>query len=398
MSALVFYDDARARSFEPFALTRPASELRAGALLVRERWERVAATRGGGFIGAPHLIDFDEPGAPPAIVSAPRDSLLVNTRFAPEITGSPLPKAARFLAGGRTVALQLARTIEAADLAQGALSLDDLPARDGEELELAGWWLDDVWSYIALLSAMLASDIVALAAGMRTLGASEAIVIGSHPVFVEAGATIEPHACFDTTLGPVLVRREATVQSFTRVVGPCYVGEGSVVTTDRVSGCSIGPHCKVHGEMSGSIILGFSNKAHAGFVGHSYVGRWTNIGAGTVTSNLKNTYGPVAMWTPDGVRDTGMQYLGSMIGDHVRTGINLALTTGSVIGAGASIFGRMPPKVVAPFSWGEAGEYETYQMERFLESVARMMARRSVRLGDRTRRQLQASFDARWSA
>ncbi len=398
MSALVLYDDARARSFEPFALTRPASEMRAGALLVRERWERIASASAGGFLGAPHLADFEEEGAPRSVDAVPEGALLVNARFAPALDGRVASGVSRLTAGGRTAAVRVARAIDRRHLAEGVTSLNDVAASDGECRELGGWWIDEVWDYIAQLSAMLSADIVALGAGMRVLGPDDAICIGSAPVFVEAGATIEPQACFDTALGPVLVRRDAVVQAFTRVVGPCYVGEGSLVTTDRVSGCSIGPQCKVHGEMSGCVILGYTNKGHAGFVGHSYLGRWVNLGAGTVTSNLKNTYGPVSMWTPQGVRDTGLQYLGSMIGDHVRTGINLPLSTGSVIGAGASIFGRMPPRVVAPFAWGETGQFETYEMDKFFEVAVRVMARRSISLGERARRQLAASFAARWSA
>ena len=97
--------------------------------------------------------------------------------------------------------------------------------------------------------------------------------------------------------------------------------------------------CKVRGELSNTIFLGYSNKGHDGFVGHSYLGRWVNLGAGTITSNLKNTYGTVSLWTPDGVRDTGLQFLGTLFGDHVKTGIGLRLTTGTVLGAGANVYG-----------------------------------------------------------
>ena len=104
---------------------------------------------------------------------------------------------------------------------------------------------------------------------------------------------------FDVTAGPILVRRGAIVQAFTRVVGPCAIGDGSVVAGDRIAASSIGERCKVHGELSVSIVMGYTNKSHDGFVGHSYLGRWVNLGAGTITSNLKNTYGPVQLWTPD---------------------------------------------------------------------------------------------------
>ena len=129
------------------------------------------------------------------------------------------------------------------------------------------------------------------------------------------------------------------MHAFTRINGPCYIGRKVNVLGGEISGCSIGDVCKVRGEVSNTIFLGHSNKGHDGFVGHSYLGRWVNLGASTVTSNLKNTYGTVALWTPSGVRDTGMQFLGTMFGDHVKTGIGLRLTTGSVLGAGANVYG-----------------------------------------------------------
>ena len=130
---------------------------------------------------------------------------------------------------------------------------------------------------------------------------------------------------------------------------------------------------------------------------HRGRGAAPNLGAGTVTSNLKNTYGPVSLWTPEGMRDTGMQFLGSLIGDHAKTGINLPLTTGTVVGAGANVFGTTPPKVVAPFSWGEGSRVTTYQVDKFLTVAERVMARRDVTLSDRARRLLAAAHAAGWT-
>ncbi|MGH7670784.1 MAG: hypothetical protein ACRENQ_14965, partial [Gemmatimonadaceae bacterium] len=248
------------------------------------------------------------------------------------------------------------------------------------------------------LPAQLSEDIGALSAGVPRLARGKATLVGEHPVFVEPGATVEPMVMFDVTAGPVLIREGATVQAFTRLAGPCVVGRNSVVSGGRVAASSIGESCRVHGELSTSIILGYSNKGHDGFVGHSYLGRWVNLGAGTVTSNLKNTYGTVALWTPDGVRDTGLQFLGALIGDHAKTGIGVRLTTGSVIGAGANIFGgEVMPKVVPPFAWGSMPPYAIHDLERFLISAERMMQRRGVVLSEQARAQLSASHVNRWS-
>jgi len=153
----------------------------------------------------------------------------------------------------------------------------------------------------------------------------------------------------------------------------------------------------VHGEISATVVLGHANKAHDGFVGHSYLGRWVNLGAGTTTSNLKNTYGTVALWTPAGLRNTGLQFLGTLVGDHAKTGIGMRLTTGTVIGAGANVYGsEMPPKAVPPFAWGAGEPYAVYAPDKFLAVAERAMARRQVPLGDRARRQLAAAHERRW--
>lgn len=396
MTGVVLYDDARARRFEPFALTRPVAELRSGALLVRERWARALGMAAIGFVSTPHLAEFEEGDAPRAVASIPRGAVIANARFSPALGAAPR-EANRWIADGRVAAIRLERELPAEELRDGDVSLESL-ADGGATARIDGVWIDEVWELIGELQPLLARDIPILGADLRVVARDEAIIIGHHPVFAAEGAVIEPHSCFDTTDGPVLVETGATVQAFTRVVGPCYIGEHSLVTTDRIAGCSIGPHAKVHGEISSTVVLGYANKGHGGFVGHSYLGRWANLGAETVTSNLKNTYGPVAMWTPDGLRDTGMQFLGTLFGDHAKTGINLPLNTGTVIGAGANVVGRMPPKVVAPFAWGEAGSFETFRVEKFLDVVARVMARRSVALSERARRQLAASHAARWSA
>jgi len=168
-----------------------------------------------------------------------------------------------------------------------------------------------------------------------------------------------------------------------------------VVLSSRLS---IGDNCKVRGELSTSIVLGHSNKGHTGFVGHSYLGRWVNLGALTTTSNLKNTYGTIQLWTPSGVRSTGQQFLGTLFGDHAKTGIGTMLSTGTVIGTGANIFGaNVPPTAVPPFAWGDGEPYDTYDVTRFLVVAERVMSRRQVELGAKARKQLAEAHKRRWS-
>jgi UDP-N-acetylglucosamine diphosphorylase/glucosamine-1-phosphate N-acetyltransferase len=400
MSVVYLHDDARARRFEPFALTRPAGEMRAGALLVRERWSRALGMPVAGHLTSPHLAGFEEIGTPPVVDSGvvPAGAWLAESRFLPAL--APLPKADVLVHDGRVIAVRLRREMVFSELAGGPLQLERLASSEAERAEVKdGWWADEVWDYVRHLVPMLEHDLPILGRAMRAELPTGSIKIGEHPVFIEDGAIIEPSVCFDTTPGPIMLRAGSHALAFTRLVGPLYVGEGSTVTADRIAASSIGDICKVHGELSNTIFLGHSNKGHEGFVGHSMIGRWVNLGAGTTTSNLKNTYGTVQLWTPNGVRDTGMQFLGTLFGDHAKTGIGLRLTTGTVLGAGANVYGSvMPPKAVSPFAWGEAGEFAAYRAEKFLEVAERMMARRHVTLVDGMRAQLLAAYETRWEA
>jgi UDP-N-acetylglucosamine diphosphorylase/glucosamine-1-phosphate N-acetyltransferase len=398
MTALYLYDDARARTFEPFALTRPASELRAGAELIRRRWETALGAleaRAAGVIAAPHLADFTEAGAPPAAATVPQGAIVANSRFAATLSPAAFKQGAGvWMRDGRVAAVRTVRDVPAGEFAVGSLELESLVPAGAIATELGGRWINEVWDLITTLLPMLREDIDALGPMMACAPVDHATVIGPHGVFVEEGATIEPMVLIDVSAGPVLVRAGSTVRAFTRLAGPCAVGAGSQILGDRVSGCSIGDASVIRGEISESIVIGQANKGHEGFVGHSVLGRWVNLGAGTITSNLKNSYGPVSLWTPAGVRDSGALKLGSFFGDHVKTGIGARLTTGSVVGAGSNIYGAaMAPRYVPPFSWGEGDKLGEYRLEEFLRTTERAMARRSVALSDGMRRQLAAAHE-----
>lgn len=157
---------------------------------------------------------------------------------------------------------------------------------------------------------------------------------------------------------------------------------------------SIGPTCKVRGEVADSILLGYVNKAHDGYLGHALLGRWVNLGAMTTNSDLKNNYGPVTVWTPTGPTDTGLMKVGCFLGDHVKTGIGTILNTGTVVGAGSNLFGgAMPPVMVPAFSWGSGSELTDYRLDKFLESAERAMARRRVVLTEDARALLERAWN-----
>jgi UDP-N-acetylglucosamine diphosphorylase / glucose-1-phosphate thymidylyltransferase / UDP-N-acetylgalactosamine diphosphorylase / glucosamine-1-phosphate N-acetyltransferase / galactosamine-1-phosphate N-acetyltransferase len=419
MSNVLLYDDERARTFEPFSLTRPVSEMVAGVALIRERWRLALHASRAQFLANPRRAAFDEPGTRAAIGMIPAGTIIANSRCAPILPPDNAPLSPRAAAcsiwrcGEQLAAVRIREAMDASVFADGTLVLDDLRPGTGSIGDTDGWWLNDVWDFIRLLPEQLASDVDRIA--HLVTGPSpelhrppdHAVVLGTHQVFVAQPVSsgtdvhttvIEPHVIFDATNGPIFIGAGTHIRGFTRITGPCYIGNDVQIMGGDISGCSIGDMSKVRGELSGSIVIGHSNKGHDGFVGHSYLGRWVNLGAGTVTSNLKNTYGPVSLWTPDGIRDTGMQFLGTFFGDHVKTGIGLRLTTGTVIGAGANVYGSMPPKVVPPFSWGDAPNYETYRADKFIETATRAMSRRHVAMTDRYRQHMEIAHGERWSA
>jgi UDP-N-acetylglucosamine diphosphorylase/glucosamine-1-phosphate N-acetyltransferase len=429
MTGLYLYDDSRAREFEPFVLTRPLADMVAGAAIQRERWHTALQLPVVGVISAEHLAQFDEGTTTVATGGIPAGSVIANARFVPKLSAIHLPAVGAmpddytgmvdlWLSGGRVVAARTSRELPVEYFTGGRLTLDDVGRSGAESTTLDGWWLNDVWDFVRLLPEQLADDLTfyqkpsfggVVAATHFAPPPAHAIIIGKHPVLVAAdrsiagevfahGATIEPQVVFDASAGPIYVGPRTTVHAFTRLAGPCYIGKDSTILGDRISVCSIGDHCKVRGEMSNTVMIGYANKGHDGFVGHSYMGRWVNLGAGTITSNLKNTYGPVTLWTPTGMRSTGMQFLGTMFGDHAKTGIGTCLTTGTVLGAAANVYGgQTPPKAVPPFAWGSAPPYSVYRLDKFIEVVERVMARRQVKLTDRGREQLAAAHRARWT-
>lgn len=400
---MIFYDDTKARLFEPFATSRPLSEMRVGALLQRQRWQHILGTTPTGTISSPHLNGFEELDAPAHHTGeVPAGVWLVNSRAVPSLVVAH-STATVLTIEHRVAAVRLASAVSQDQLHDPQFALEDVLPGTGAMANIPGVWLDDVWDIVAHLQALLASDIPALAESRpaKPFTQDGVTILGGHGVFVEDGVVVEPHVVFDTSIGPVFLSHGASVQAFTRIVGPCYVGEHSSILGGRVAGCSIGEVCRVHGEVSCTTFVGHSNKGHDGFVGHSVLGRWVNLGAGTTTSNLKNTYGTVSLWTPEGTADTKLQFLGTLFGDHAKTGIGLRLTTGCVIGTGANVFDAMPPKSVPPFAWGSGAPYTAFAVDKFVDMVERMMARRQLLLSDAARgwwRSVHAiaSTDARW--
>jgi len=382
--SLYVFDDARARAWAPFALTRPVGELLFGAFLQRERAERFWKTPCAGHLAGEALAGFEEPGAAPALErgSLPHTGpvVLFSSRAVPLGREAPaIAEAATLLMDGRVVGWFLPE-------GAGSVSTDQLlnpdDANIGLSIELEGRVLADPWDLIAYNHEQLVLDLQNAFPNAPSPTQREGVhLIGEGMLSLGADVVIEPQVVFDTTSGGIRLEDGVTLKAFTRLAGPAYVGAGTVLLGGSVSDVSIGPACKVRGEVTRTVMLGHTNKAHDGFLGHAYVGCWVNLGAGTTNSDLRNDYGTVWITTPEGRIDTGLLKLGCLIGDHVKTGIGTTLNTGTVLGAGSNVFGGvMPPALVPPFSWGAGSNLEEYRLDKFLEVTERVLARRSLEL------------------
>jgi UDP-N-acetylglucosamine diphosphorylase/glucosamine-1-phosphate N-acetyltransferase len=262
---------------------------------------------------------------------------------------------------------------------------------DGPAVTLKGKRLAGVWELVGDLVNVLRQDLEdALGDGDTTRVPAGCTVIGDPALLmVDDAATVEPLVVFDTRNGPIWLQSGAEVRTFSRLSGPLLVGAGSRIVGGQVRESSIGPRCVVHGEVSNTLFVGYANKSHDGFLGHSVVGRWVNLGAGTINSNLKNTYGPIRLNLGAARVETGMQFLGALIGDHVKTAIGTMLSTGSVIGVGANLFGTArPASLVPPFAWGTDEPGKVMACRMFLQTAGRVLPRRDVPFDEATRRWL----------
>ena len=383
-SSLYLLDPDPAPAWEPFAGIRPICELRAGAHLIRERWENFLGTEAAGIFALPHLAGFPEAGVPPVearrAVSGP--AVIGSSTFAPRGLAAPLPDTpARLVHGGITVGWG----VPAGSTWTG-------PVANAHTVEVEGVLLRGIYDLITALEQLLREDVVKLVGGEKDAVPQGSIVVGDPAWVAVHEALVEPGVVFDTRNGPVVLESGVEVRSGTRLEGPLWVGANTRVVGGPIRNSAIGPWSVVHGEMSTTAMLGYANKGHYGFVGHSVLGRWVNLGAGTTTSNLKSTYGPIRLHVGDVDLETGHQFLGSLIGDHAKTAIGMMLETGSVIGAGASVFeGIRAPKYVPPFAWGGAAS-ERMTEQKFLAIVERVLPRRDVQVTDPMRSYLSRAY------
>jgi UDP-N-acetylglucosamine diphosphorylase/glucosamine-1-phosphate N-acetyltransferase len=301
-----------------------------------------------------------------------------------------------FMAGDRLALARLpasqARAMLEGDVhLAGAIASLGLPPRTVTARVLA-----HPWDLIESNSAAIVVDLAGLPGGSQGEVDARACLIEPRRITIEKGAVVDPLAVLDARGGAIWIGAGAHVRAHTLIEGPCVIGAGTELLGGRIARSTIGPQCRIAGEVEECIWQGYANKRHHGFVGHSVIGEWVNLGALTTTSDLKNNYGTVRVWAGGEERDSGSNKVGSFIGAHVKTGIGTLLPTGASVGTGANLFGggRFAPKRVPSFGWWDGERMTEHQFAKFLETARHAMSRRGETLSGSGAAALQRCFEA----
>lgn len=395
------FDDRHTADLYPLTLTRPAADLLCGLGSLGQKQARYFAAEAIGHLVHPVLAewlrarDTTVPVNDPAwLRSAP--TVLVNGRWLPPVLPGrgAGPSFHDLFAEGPALGLcdgEIAfAVLDTRHLqAVSPLTLDDclddwtqsLPARDA-----GGHMIRAPWDLVDHNAAQIAADFTTACdptdAGFHPTGL--ALVGPADRLLIHPSAKLDPMVVADTTNGPVWIGPGVVVTAFTRLEGPCAIGPGTHLLGAKIrAGTTLGPNCRVGGEVECSIVQGFSNKYHDGFLGHSYVGEWVNLAAGTTTSDLRNDYRTVTVSVEGRAVCTGRTKVGSFIGDHTRTGLNVLLTCGTVIGAFACLFPTglyAPPDVPSFCRFGPSGLKAEPDVNQLLATADTVMRRRGREL------------------
>ncbi len=376
-SCLLYDVPAARKRLLPLTFTRPIGELRVGVLTIREKWE--CFTRFGASCWGETYLQSLYP------LQIQQDQLLLHGGLLPtmdlvrELAALPLGVAL----------YQQDEFIAYRCSANDALAFVKGEAAPSQVKAFRGIirFIREPWDIFRLNGEEIISDVKLLTAGRVSEPVDDPYTRVYHPeqLFIEPGARIRA-AIINAEAGPVYIGKDADIQEGAILKGPLSIGEGAVVSPgSRLRGdTTIGPGCKVGGEISNSVFHSFSNKAHEGFLGNSVIGSWCNLGADTNCSNLKNNYASVKVWSyeKEAMVDTGLQFCGLIMGDHSKAGINTMFNTGTVVGVGANVFGGGFPETFIPsFSWGGPQQkWEEYQIDKMLDTTAKVMARRQLTL------------------
>lgn len=366
MNVILFDDPQLRKALLPFTFTRPLSAIRVGILTIAEKWEKRLGTEAS--FKTESYLQKKYP-----IVST-LDNLLINGAICPDEllldTVRALPDGYYLVSGTLLIAT---RNPE-----------DEMTTQNTIEYENPFTIIDVPWKIFRENADQLKKDFKLVTHGRKSFPVTDkyTAIYGEENIFVEEGVTILA-AVLNAESGPIYLGKNSIVQEGVVIRGSFALCEKAQINMGaKLRGdTTVGPYSKVGGEVSNSVFFGNSNKAHDGYLGNSVVGEWCNLGAGTNSSNLKNNYETVKLWShsENSFRNTGLQFCGLMMGDHSKCGISTMFNTGTVVDVCANIFGGgLPPTYIPSFAWGGAHGFTRYKIDKALETINKVMSRRNA--------------------
>ena len=383
MNYILFDGDVRV-SLLPFTYTRPVADIRIGILTIREKWEKylsnTTTTITEEYLEAKYpMVELGEN----VLINA---SYLPTKRLVEQVTN--LSKNQAIFKGEEVIAFFTSDTQEDVDFK----SYDQIEFQE-ELLQIK-----NTWDIFLLNDLAIQADFDLITQEQTSQPIPEGVqVIKKENIFIEEGAIVLLSS-LNASNGPIYIGKNAEIMEGCSVRGPLAMCENSVLKmgTKVYGATTLGPFCKVGGEIKNSVLFGYSSKGHEGFLGDSVVGEWCNIGADTNTSNLKNNYAEVKLWNyqMEKFTKTGLQFCGLMMGDYSKCAINTMFNTGTVVGVSTNIFGSgFPRNFVPSYSWGGAASFSTYQLKKVIEVARVVMKRKDIFLSEVDENILQHVFD-----
>ncbi len=380
----ILFDGPSRNALLPFTYTRPVADIRIGILTIREKWEKYL-----GFTTTTLTEEYLEEKYPMVELE---ENILINASFLPTIElidkVKRLQKNEVILKDDEIIAFF-------ATEAQEEVDFDSFTKieYDSELIQLKNTW--DIFSHN---HAAIKADFELLTEGRRSEPIPDTVnCIGKNHIFLEEGVDIT-FATLNASEGPIYLGKDSIVMEGSVVRGPFALCRGATLKIGAkiYTGTTVGPYCKVGGEVNNSVLFGYSSKGHDGFLGHSVLGEWCNLGADTNSSNLKNNYAPVRLWSYETGRfsKTGLQFCGLMMGDHSKCGINTMFNTGTVVGVSANIYGSGYQRNFIPsFVWGGPSGFILYKLKKVYEVAVAVMKRRNVTFDMKEQRILEHVFE-----
>jgi UDP-N-acetylglucosamine diphosphorylase/glucosamine-1-phosphate N-acetyltransferase len=365
----ILFDGPVRNALLPFTFTRPVADIRIGILTIREKWEK--------YLGYTTTTLTEEYLMEKFPMVEMEENVMINASFLPnevlaEMVQALEPNQAIF-SGEDVIAFYTKDTQEEVDFDTYEII----------EYTEDGLRIENPWDIFAKNDAAIREDFELLTEGRTSQPIPASVnTISPENIFIEEGAKLE-FVTLNASTGPIYIGKNSEIMENSVIRGPfALCEEAQVKLATKVYGATtVGPHSRIGGEVNNSVLFGYSNKGHDGFLGNSVLGEWCNLGADTNNSNLKNNYEEVKLWSYEkGIfAKTGLQFCGLMMGDHSKCGINTMFNTGTVVGVSANIFGSgFPRNFVPSFSWGGASGFSTYITKKAFETARIVMSRRHV--------------------